>query len=220
MNNINIEQARENMIKQQIRTWEVLDERVLKLMAQTPRENYVPEQYQQLAYADTEIPLGFNEIMVMPSIAARLLQAVDCKPTDTVLEVGTGNGYLTALLASTARHVISVEIRADFSETAASNLKHNGIHNVTLEVGDAASGWKTHAPYDVIVISGSVPVLSENFQYSLKTGGRMVAVVGKSPTMEAILITRVGGNEWIHEYLFETDIPPLRNAPEPQHFSL
>ncbi len=220
MNDMNFEQARENMIKQQIRTWEVLDEHVLKLIAQIPRENYVPEQYKQLAYADTEIPLGSGEIMVLPGIEARLLQALDTRPTETVLEVGTGSGYLTALLASTARHVISIEIRPDFSETAASNLKDNDVHNVTLEVGDAASGWEAHAPYDVILISGSVPVLSENFQYSLKVGGRMVAVVGESPTMEAVLITRVGDSEWLHEYLFETDIPPLRNAPEPQHFTL
>jgi protein-L-isoaspartate(D-aspartate) O-methyltransferase len=220
MTSIDFAKARENMIKQQLRTWEVLDERVLALVDSIPREHFLPEALKPLAYADSEIPIGHDEVMLLPSIEARIIQALNLQPTETVLEVGTGSGYLTALLARQASHVVSVDIHEDFSAQAGERLAALDITNVTLETGDASEGWDKHAPYDVIVMTGSLPALPESTQYALNVGGRLFAIVGNAPAMEAVLITRVGENEWTHELLFETDIPPVQHKQEPSRFVL
>jgi protein-L-isoaspartate(D-aspartate) O-methyltransferase len=218
MTDIDFDQARYNMIEQQIRPWEVLDQSVLDAIAIVPREDYVPMQYINLAFTDMEIPLGHSETMMSPKLEARMLQALAVEPNDTVLEVGTGSGYVTALLAELGRHVYSVDINQDLSEAARRKLTDHEVINVTLEVGDAAQGWDRHGPYDVIAITGSMPVLPATFEQSLKVGGRLFAVIGDSPVMEATLITRLGENEFRREMLFETDLPPLKNAPQPNRF--
>ena len=220
MSDMNLENARFNMIEQQIRPWEVLDQRVLDLLNKLPREDFVPQRYRKLAYTDTTIPLGNDQVMMPPRVEARILQALNIQTDDTVLEVGTGSGYVTALLASLSDHVYSVDINADMTRTAGDKLADHGITNVTLETGDAARGWDAHAPYDVIVITGSLPLLPTNFKQALKVDGRLVAIVGDSPVMEVVLITRVGESEWAQETLFETDLPALINAPEPERFAL
>jgi protein-L-isoaspartate(D-aspartate) O-methyltransferase len=215
---IDVERARFNMVEQQIRPWEVLDQEVLDLLFAVRREEFVPAEYRSLAFVDTEVPLGHGEKMLAPKIEARMVQALAVKPGDRVLEVGTGSGYMTALLAKRGAHVYSVEIIPEFSAQAAANLKAHGIDNVTLEVGDAARGWDRHAPYDVIVLTGSVPVLADEFQCSLNPGGRLLAVIGEAPAMEARLITCTAPDTYNSIGLFETCIPALRNAPQPERF--
>jgi len=165
-----------------------------------------------------EIPLGHGEAMLAPRIEARMLQAVAVQSTDRILEVGTGSGYMTALLATRGAHVTSVEIVPELSAAAAARLKQHNITNVTLEVADAARGWDKGGPYDVIVLTGSEPVLAEQFQRSLKPGGRLLAVVGEAPVMVARLITCASGGAYNTTDLFETCIPALRNAPQPARF--
>jgi len=212
------EQARFNMIEQQIRTWEVLDPAVLDLLKQVPREAFVPPQYAGLAFADLEIPIGHGQTMLSPKIEGRILQALEVKKTDKVLEIGTGSGYLTALLAKSAKEVISVDINPDLSQIAQQRLTQQKINRVTLEIGDAANGWDAHAPYDVIVFTGSLPVPPDNVQQSLSVGGRMFVVIGEAPVMEATIIRRVAANSFKHDVLFETCLPALTNAPQPQRF--
>ncbi len=215
---VDIKQARFNMIEQQIRTWEVLDERVLSLLNQVPREDFVPESERELAFADAFIPLAHGQQMMQPKIEARLVQTLNIVPTDSVLEIGTGSGYLTALLAKSAKHVYSVDIFSDFVESARSKLAAHDMRNVTLETGDASKGWDKHGPYDVIAVTGSLPILTDTFQKLLKIGGRLFVVVGESPIQEALLIRRAGEQEWHTESLFETYLPALINAPQPQRF--
>lgn len=218
MPQMDFERARFNMVEQQIRPWEVLDQQVLDLLLQVRREDFVPQQYRMLAFADLEIPLGHGERMLQPKLEARMLQALALTRRDKVLEVGTGSGYMTALLASLARHVHSVELYAEFTAAAASKLKAQGLHNVTLETGDAAQGWNSQAPYDAIVLTGSVPILPPAFAASLNPGGRLIAVVGEPPLMEARLITCVAPGACTSTDLFETCIPPLRNVMLPERF--
>ena len=220
MSEVNLAQARHNMILQQIRPWEVLDQRVLDLLEEMPREQFVPESYRKLAYADIAIPLGHTEVMMPPRLEARMLQALDIQPNETVLEIGTGSGFCTALLAKLARHVFSVEIHPDFTAAAAQRLNAHEIMNVTLETGDAARGWSRCGQVDVIVITGSLPILPEVFEQSLQPGGRLFAVVGDAPAMEAMLITRLSEDEFRRETLFETTLPALRNAEQPDRFVL
>lgn len=215
---MDMEQARFNMVEQQIRTWEVLDPEVLDLLFKVRREDFVPERYRMLAFADMEIPLGHGEVMLSPKLEARILQALELKQGDRVLEVGTGSGYMTALLAHRTAHVRSVDIVPEFTAQAQQKLSSHGFTKVTLETGDAARGWKRAEPYDVIVITGSLPVLPEAFTESLSVGGRLFAVVGEAPVMAAKLITRVAENACRTDELFETCIPPLRNAVQPQRF--
>ena len=215
---MDFERARFNMVEQQIRPWEVLDPRVLELLFRVRREDYVPDEYRALAFADMEIPLGHGEKMLAPKLEARLLQELELNPADRILEVGTGSGYMTALLASLGGHVYSVEIMPEFSGRAGERLRRHGILNVTLDVGDGARGWDRHGPYDAIVLTGSVPVLPESFQKSLNPGGRLIAVVGEPPVMEAQLITCVTAGVYNNVGLFETCIPALRNAPQPEKF--
>lgn len=215
---IPVERARFNMVEQQIRPWEVLDQEVLDLLFAVRREEFVPAQYRSLAFVDMEIPLGHGETMLAPRLEARMLQELAVRPGDRILEIGTGSGYMTALLAKRGGHVTSVEIIPEFSAQAAAQLEAHGITNVTLEVGDAARGWDRHAPYDVIVLTGSVPVLADAFQRSLNPGGRLLAVVGEAPVMEARLIVCAGSGACNALGLFETCIPALRNAPQPERF--
>ena len=215
---LDVERARFNMVEQQIRTWEVLDPRVLDLLHRVRREEYVPAQHRALAFADLEIPIGHGEKMLAPRMEARMLQELALKAGDRVLEVGTGTGYMTALLASLAGHVVSVDLVAEFTRGAGERLSASGIANVTLATGDAARGWDRHGPYDAIVLTGSVPVLPEAFAKSLKPGGRLIAVVGEPPVMEAKLVTCVTAGAFGTVGLFETCIAPLRNALRPERF--
>ncbi len=215
---LDVERARFNMVEQQIRPWEVLDQRVLDLLFQVRREEFVPPQYRALAFADMEIPIGHGEKMLAPRLEARLLQELAPQPGDKILEVGTGSGYMTALLANLGGHVYSVDIVAEFMQASGAKLGAQGISNVTLETGDAARGWEKHAPYDAIVLTGSLPVLPDAFQKSLRPGGRLIAVVGEPPVMEALLITCVAAGACNSTGLFETCIAPLRNALQPERF--
>jgi len=219
---MDIERARFNMVEQQIRTWEVLDQQVLDLLFTVRREDFVPALYRSLAFVDMEIPLtdkpATGERMLAPKLEARMVQELAIKPTDRILEVGTGSGYMTALLAKRGAFVTSVEINPALSAAAGAKLAAHGIANVALEVGDAARGWTKQAPYDVIVLTGSEPVLAEEFQSSLKPGGRLLAVVGEAPVMEALLTTYTGAGAVSTIALFETCIPALRNAPQPERF--
>jgi protein-L-isoaspartate(D-aspartate) O-methyltransferase len=215
---MDLEQARFNMVEQQIRPWDVLDETVLNLLSRVKREDYVPQIYRAMAFMDIEIPLGQGEAMLSPKVEARLLQELKIKPTDKVLEVGTGSGHMTALLASLAKHVHSVEIVPEFSQAAAQKLAAHDFHNVTLDVGDAARGWAKYAPYDVIVVTGSLPILSDEFIAQLNPGGRLIAFVGVPPVMEARRILMLQPGVVDTEDLFETSVRMLVNAPQPQPF--
>ncbi len=214
---MNLEQARFNMIEQQIRPWNVLDMHVLDLLKQVRREQFVPVASKALAFVDTEIPLGHGAVMWQPKMEARALQALRLKAGDSVLEVGTGSGYLTALLARMAGQVTSVEIEPELHACAVRNLLAHHIDNVTLQVGDAAQYWG-EAEYDAIVLTGSVPLLPAAYKNQLKIGGRLFAVVGDAPAMQAQLITRIAADVFETSTLFETDVAPLKNARQPQRF--
>lgn len=215
----NLTQARHNMIEQQIRPWDVLDQRVLDLIEALPREGFVPKTYLTLAYADLNIPLAHDQVMMAPKVEARLLQSLAVRPQDVALEIGTGSGYLTALLARSARKVYSVDIYPDLVEEAGRRLVAHSIDNVMLETGDAANGWDHHAPYDVIAVTGSLPILPDALRRSLARGGRLFVITGEAPVMEARLITRTGEQEWTDKGLFETVLPPLVNAQPPRRFT-
>ena len=211
MTAFNFELARHNMIEQQIRPWDVLDQRVLDVIASVPREDFVPQRYRKLAFGDVAIPLGHGEVMLKPNVEGRILQALAVRPTDHVLEVGTGSGYLTACLARLAASVVSVDIVPDFVEAARQKLKTHRLSNAALHVGDASRGWGEHR-YDAIAVTGSMATVADHWRQSLSLGGRLFVVVGQPPVMEALLITRVGEREWVRESLFDTELPPLRNA--------
>ncbi len=208
----NYETARFNMIEQQIRTWEVLDPVVLQLLHDVPREFFVTEAYQGLAFADLEIPIGCEQKMLTPKLEARILQALSIQKSDRVLHVGTGTGYLTALLAKLAQSVVSVEIHPELSQLAERSLRENHINNVELKVGDGAYGWPTQAPYDVIVFGASSPVEPKDLREQLAVGGRMLIVLGRAPAMHATLIQRISENAYKEDVLFETCIDALINA--------
>ena len=215
---MNIEQARFNMIEQQIRPWNVLDQDVLDLLHVVKREQFVPAAYQNLAFADVEIPLPGGEAMLAPKFEARILQETGVKKHETVLEIGTGSGYMAALLAHRAAKVTTVEINPETAELAKKNLANAGIHNVTVEVGNGAQGWEKGAPYDVIVISGALEVLPEAILKQVKVGGRIAAIVGQAPVMEAVIISRTGENTYSTIKVFETNVRYLAGAPVPSHF--
>jgi protein-L-isoaspartate(D-aspartate) O-methyltransferase len=215
---MNLEQARTNMVEQQIRTWEVLDQEVLDLLYVVPREEFVPQQHRALAFSDLEIPIGQGERMWQPKMEARVLQELGIRKTDRVLEVGTGSGYLTALMAHRAAQVYSVEIKPALAAFGRRNLERHGIDNVALEIGDAARGWPSHAPYDAIVLTGSIPVLPRSFLEQLAPGGRLFAVVGEAPAMTARLVTSSAPGAWRSVDLFETVITPLVNCEQPSRF--
>jgi len=215
---MNTEQARFNMVEQQIRPWEVLDQDVLDLLMSLKREEFVPAAARDLAFADLEIPLGHGESMLPPKLEARILQEVAPRPSDSVLEVGTGSGYMAALLAGMAKQVTSVEIRPQLKAMGEKNLRAQEVLNVTVELGDAALGWAAHAPYDVIVLTGSTPLLPDSLLAQLKVGGRLFAIVGDAPLMEARLVTCVAEGVFRTVNLFETCVQPLLNAAHPERF--
>jgi protein-L-isoaspartate(D-aspartate) O-methyltransferase len=215
---MNFEQARSNMVEQQIRTWEVLDQAVLDLLYVVPREDFVPPARRTLAFVDMEIPIGDGEKMMAPKMEARILQELSPRKTERVLEVGTGSGYLTALLAHRAAQVHSVEIRPGLAAFGRGNLERHGVDNVTLETGDAARGWPTRAPYDVIVLTGSTPVLPKALLAQLSPGGRLFAVVGEEPVMVARLVTCSAPGALRSVDLFDALLAPLTNAEQPPRF--
>ncbi|MBI5429800.1 MAG: protein-L-isoaspartate O-methyltransferase [Nitrosomonadales bacterium] len=214
----NMEQARFNMIEQQIRPCDVLEIRILDLLKQVRREHFVPNDKKELAFVDMEIPLGQGVLMWPPKLEARALQELHLKYNDKVLEVGTGSGYLTALMSVLAGHVTSVEIVPELSAQARKNLEICRLDKITLEIGDAAQGWGQGAKYDVIVLTGSTPVLPTAFQNSLNIGGRLFAIVGDAPAMEARLITRVAPDIFETVNIMETSVAPLQNAQQPKRF--
>ncbi len=220
MTDVDLASARENMVEQQLRTWEVLNERVLEVLEQLPREQFTPQRHRNLAYGDLQIPLGHGEVMLEPKVEGRLLQALDPQPGDRALEIGTGSGFLSACLARLCMHVTSVDIHADFTETARQHLDSQGVRNVHLETGDAALGWDDGRRYNVIAVTGSLPELHEGFHHSLTIGGRLFVIHGQPPIMEALLITRVEEDQWAVESLFDTSAPPLVGAPFTRQFAL
>lgn len=219
MNIENIEQTRFNMVAQQIRPWYVFDDTVLDLLYKLKREEFVPDESRAMAFVDMEIPLRHGQVMLTPKMEARIVQELHINKTDKILEVGSGSGYMTALLAEKGAHVYSVEIIPELKTMAENNLRTHGIANVTLELGNAAQGWSQHGPYDVIVLTASTPVLPDAFQNSLNPGGRLFAIVGEDPVMKALIVTCVAPGEFTTANLFETSTAPLINARQPTRFS-
>lgn len=221
---MDFEQARFNMIEQQIRTWEVLDQDVLNLLSQVKREDFVPLAYRAIAFTDMEIPLGegHGQFMMAPKMEARVLQELAPKSTERVLEIGTGSGYLTALLASRSAAVTSIEYFDDYSRSAATKLARAGMTNVNLKVGDAAQTpvglIGTGEKFDAIVLTGSVPLLPEAYLEALAENGRLFAILGDAPAMKAMLYTRVSGTAYSSSEIFETVVMPLVNAKQPSRF--
>jgi protein-L-isoaspartate(D-aspartate) O-methyltransferase len=216
---MNIEKARFNMIEQQIRPWDVLDLDVLELLVVVKREAFVPLAYRALAFADSEIPLPHGENMLTPKLEARIMQELAVKKHENVLEIGAGSGYMAALLAHKARHVTSVEIEPELKTLAEKNLADYGVSNVTVVQGDGAQGWTGgDATYDVIVVSGSLPVVPEGLLANIKIGGRLLAIVGTAPAMTAQIITRTSDIGYTTVGLFETSVKPLRNVATPSQF--
>ncbi|MDJ0739535.1 MAG: protein-L-isoaspartate O-methyltransferase [Gammaproteobacteria bacterium] len=213
-----LDTARFNMIEQQIRPWEVIDERVLGAFEQVPRERFVGADYQGLAYADIAVPIGAGQTMMKPVQEARMLQALDVRPGDSVLEIGTGSGFTAACLAHLGGTVTSYEIDAGLSEAAAHRLAELGVENVELVVGNGLAASIAPQSFDVIAVTGSLPVHVDALEQLLKPGGRMFVVVGEAPAMEALLVSRNADGERWTESLFETVLPPLQHAPQPDRF--
>jgi len=216
--NMNFEQARFNMVEQQVRPWEVLDERVLGLLETIHREDFVPVRYRKMAFADLAIPLACDQTMMKPVVEGRLLQALGLQPDETVLEIGTGSGFITACLAQMAKRVVSVDIFEELSSEAAVKLEEKNIRNVELETGDVMLGWQPEQAHDVVVVTGSVPVVPEHFLGWVNPGGRLFVVCGESPLMEVRLLTRLNATDWREESLFETDLTQLVNADKAPQF--
>lgn len=216
MSNLNFDSARENMVEQQIRPWDVLEPRVLDVIRSIPRENFTPEEYKNVAYADTAVPLGIFDgsecKMLHPIIEGRILQHLAITDDCTVLEIGTGTGYLTACMAKLGHHVDTVDIHQELTDIAEKNLTDLGISNVNLSTGDASSGWQQKPAYDAIAITGSMPTMPEAYKNLLKIGGRLFVIVGEAPAMKAYLVTRSSKTHWETEELFETIICALENS--------
>ncbi|MDH3343545.1 MAG: protein-L-isoaspartate O-methyltransferase [Gammaproteobacteria bacterium] len=219
---MDFEKARFNMVEQQVRPWDVLDARVLAVINAIPREDFTPDAYKNLAYADTRIPLSNDDsdcCMLNPNIEGRILQHLDISDDEVVLEIGTGTGYLTACLASLARHVDTVEINEDLSKLAEKNLAKHGFDNITLSTGDASKSWTQKQFYDAIAITGSMPEIPESYKKMLKEGGRLFVITGEAPAMTAQLVTRTGKNTWTTKGLFETCIGSLCGIKKAETFS-
>ena len=210
---MDFDKARFNMVEQQVRPWDVLDTRVLDIINEVPRENFTPDQYKNLAYADTRIPLGsFNDkpcTMANPIIDGRILQEMYIQEDDLILEIGTGSGYLTACLAKLGRHVDTVDINEELTEQAEKNLQALGINNVNLTTGDASETWEQKRNYDVIAITAAMKTIPDSYKKLLKPGGRLFIVTGEAPAMTAYRVTRTGEDKWTTEELFETSIEPM-----------
>jgi protein-L-isoaspartate(D-aspartate) O-methyltransferase len=215
---MNIEQARFNMIEQQIRPWDVLDQEVLSLLSIVKRENFVPAAYRDLAFADLELPLPGGHKMLFPRVEARVLQELAVKKHENVLLIGAGSGYLAALFAHRGQHVTAVEIDPAIATMAEENLRNNGVTNAEVAVGDGSRGWAAKAPYDVICVAGGLPVVPQDMLEQLKIGGRLSAFVGGRPVMTAQIITRVDETQYRVADVFETYIDHLVNAIAPSRF--
>lgn len=202
-------QARSNMVQQQIRPWAVLDKHILRLLTTMPREKFVPTAYAELAFADTQIPLGHGQVMLQPALVGRILQSLQIKASETILEIGTGAGYLTALLAKSGRMVTSVELYKNLALQASNRLANLKIHNVEVLQGNALQILKGSKSFNVVVLTGSVEHLPKSLINQTKYGGRLFAIVGRKPIMQACIFTRMNEETWSKECLFETVVPPL-----------
>lgn len=216
---MDLKAARVNMVHQQVRPWDVSNPKILDLLLSIPRERFVLPAFQHLAYSDTFMPIGFEQVMLAPKIVGRLLQALNLKQKESALEIGTGTGYITALMSQLVKKLVSVEIIPELLEQAKANLSSLGIHNAHLEVGDAVKGWPKAGPYDAILYTGSLSSLPNELYAQVSQNGRLIAVLGSEPNMSAILFTRTGQDKWIKEVLFETLLPSLINAPETEGFT-
>jgi protein-L-isoaspartate(D-aspartate) O-methyltransferase len=214
---IDVPTIRHQMVEQQVRAWSVLDLRVLEVMDRVAREQFVPPAFRDIAYADMCVPLGHGQSMLAPKVEGRILQSLAIQPQDRVLEIGTGSGYFAACLAQLARSVRSIELVQELADTARANLERNGVRSVAVEVGDAMT-LEEEAAYDVIAVTGSLPLYDPRFERALTMGGRLFVTVGAGPVMDARKIVRVGTTESTVESLFETRIEPLVNAPRPPAF--
>ena len=214
---MNIEIAREKMVEQQVRAWDVLSSSVLDVMASVPREHFVPRDYQSLAFADTEIPLGYGESMMTPTVEGRVLEAIALQGDERVLEIGTGSGFLTACMARLADHVTSIDIHETFVKRAIENLADARIDNVTLQAMDAMQELPA-GQFDAVVVTGSLPHFDPRFVESLADGGKLFVVVGSAPVMDARLVQRTGNSDWESTSLFETVLKPLLQSTEPAPF--
>jgi protein-L-isoaspartate(D-aspartate) O-methyltransferase len=215
---MNLEQARFNMIEQQIRPWDVLDADVLRLLSVVKREDFVPLAHKALAFADMEIPLGHGQCMLAPRVEARMLQDAAVQPTDTVLEIGTGSGYMAALLAHQAQRVVSLEINPALADMARANLQKAGVTNAEVRVFDGAKGTAAETPFDVIMLSGSVAEVPQNLLAQLKLGGRLVAIVGDEPIMRATVVTRHSDTSYTTTQPWDTVAQRLQGFPEHSTF--
>ena len=215
---MNIEQARLNMVENQVRPWEVLDGRVLDVISRVRREDFVAAEHRQLAFADLCLPLGHGEVMMKPVVEGRVLQALELQPTDRVLEIGTGSGFLTACLATLSAQVISVDVHADFTSAAARRLQTAGIANASLATGEAVRAWQPEGLFDALVVTGAVFEIPPHWLTWLKPDARALVVRGLSPVQYATLLTHEGAGRYREETLFETDLPYLIHAEPPQRF--
>lgn len=217
---MDVELARAKMLSQQVRPAEVFDHRVLEVLSAVPRERFVPERFRNLAFAEVQVPLGRGETMMEPRTEGRMLQALALRPTDRVLEVGTGSGFITACLARLGTSVASYDIHPEFTERARARLELQGIRNATLATQDLSRLPEAFGRFEAIAVTAALPVLEPSFQQHLSVGGRLFVVVGEPPAMEALLITRVGEQAFTRQSLFETDLAYLRNAVAPPRFQL
>lgn len=215
---MNFDQARQNMVENQVRPWEVLDGRVLDVLRHVRREDFVPAAHRQLAFADLNLPLGHGEVMMKPVVEGRVLQALALKPEDSVLEIGTGSGFLTACLANLAAQVTSVDVHADFTATASQRLQAAGIANVQLQTGEAVNDWQPQGTFDAVIVTGAVYRIPDRFLGWLKPGGRLLVVRGESPVQQVLVLTHEGNGRYREESLFETDLPYLAHAEPPRRF--
>jgi protein-L-isoaspartate(D-aspartate) O-methyltransferase len=215
---MNFEQARFNMVEQQIRTWNVLDTPILQALSQLPREQFVPAAFQSLAYSDTEIPLGHGQQMLAPKVAARLVHDLHLQGAEAVLHIGAGSGYLTALLAQRCQQVLALEVVPELVQMAQSNLARAHIQNARVRQGDGSSVTLPEAPFDAIVLSGSVAEVPEHLLNQLKVGGKLMAIVGQEPVMQATLTTRVSPQQFSSQVLWDTCVPALSGFAQPSRF--
>lgn len=214
---MNIEFARQQMVRQQVRAWDVLDADILAILAAVPREQFVPQGFETLAFAETEIPIGHGQSMMTPTVEGRLLQSLALEKSDDVLEIGTGSGFVSACLARLADSVTSIDLYPDFLERAAGNLADSGISNVELLEMDAMHELPDRQ-FDAIAVTGSLEFVDPRFAERLKPGGRLFIIVGKAPVMDARILQRTDAGEWRTENLFETELMPLVNAAMPARF--
>ena len=215
---MNFDQARQNMVENQVRPWEVLDGRVLEVLGRVRREDFVAPEHRQLAFADLCLPIGHGEVMMKPVMEGRVLQALDLKPEDHVLEIGTGSGFLTACLANLAGKVTSVDVHADFTAAAGQRLQAASIGNVQLVTGEAVNTWQPQGTFDALVVTGAVYRIPDRFLGWLNPGGRLLAIRGESPVQQVMLLTHEGNGRYREESLLETDLPYLAHAEPPRQF--